>query len=348
MTVERIAVKLAYRDEERLDALTRRLTAMVRDGQLLVNRRGGYGVAKKLDLIAGGVIANPDGFGFLKPDDGGDDLFIPPNEMRAVMHGDRVLVSVAGIDRRGRREAAIAEVLERRRPRLVGRFDERRGMGIVIPDDRRLNQEVLIPNDHRGGASTGQIVIAEITEPPTKERPPLGRVVAVLGEKLTASLIVRVAIESHGLPHDWPIEVTREAERVDPEVSSKDREARVDMRDLPLVTIDGEDARDFDDAVFCEPRKGGGWRLLVARLPMYRITCRSAAALDKEAFDRATSVYFPGFVVPMLPETLSNGICSLNPNWSSACAWSATCRSMRTAKWSSRSSMPRSCARMHA
>ena len=152
MTVERIAVKLGYRDEERLDALTRRLTAMVREGQLLVNRRGGYGVAKKLDLIAGSVIANPDGFGFLKPDDGGDDLFIPPNEMRAVMHGDRVLVNVTNIDRRGRREAAIAEVLERRRPRLVGRFDERRGLGIVIPDDRRLSQEVLIPPDQRGGA----------------------------------------------------------------------------------------------------------------------------------------------------------------------------------------------------
>ncbi len=264
MTVERIAMKLGYRDEERLDALTRRLTAMVRDGQLLVNRRGGYGVAEKLDLIAGSVIANPDGFGFLKPDDGSDDLFIPPNEMRAVMHGDRVLVSVANIDRRGRREAAIAEVLERRRPHLVGRFDERRGLGIVIPDDRRLHQDVLIPPDQRGGAAAGQIVVAEIVEPPTKERPPLGRVVAVLGEKLTASLIVRVAIESHGLPHEWPIEVTREAERVEPQVTKQDREMRVDLRDTPLVTIDGEDARDFDDAVFCEPRKGGGWRLLVA------------------------------------------------------------------------------------
>ena len=318
MTVERIAMKLGYRDEERLDALTRRLTAMVRDGQLLVNRRGGYGVAEKLDLIAGSVIANPDGFGFLKPDDGSDDLFIPPNEMRAVMHGDRVLVNVTNIDRRGRREAAIAEVLERRRPRLVGRFDERRGLGIVIPDDRRLHQDVLIPPDQRGGASAGQIVVAEIVEPPTKERPPLGRVVAVLGEKLTASLIVRVAIESHGLPHEWPIDVTREAERVEPQVTKQDREMRVDLRDTPLVTIDGEDARDFDDAVFCEPRKGGGWRLLVAIADVSHYV-PVGSALDKEAFDRATSVYFPGFVVPMLPETLSNGICSLNPNVERLC-----------------------------
>ncbi len=318
MTVERIAQKLGYRDEERLDALTRRLTAMVRDGQLLVNRRGGYGVAEKLDLIAGTVIANPDGFGFLKPEGGGDDLFIPPNEMRAVMHGDRVLVSVAGIDRRGRREAAIAEVLERRRPRLVGRFDMRRGIGIVIPDDRRLNQDVMIPPDHQGGAHPGQIVIAEIMEPPTKERPPLGRVVAVLGDKLSASLIVRVAIESHGLPHEWPIDVTREAEAVDPEVSKRDREGRIDLRDTPLVTIDGEDARDFDDAVFCEPRKGGGWRLIVAIADVSHYV-PVGTALDKEAFERATSVYFPGFVVPMLPETLSNGICSLNPKVERLC-----------------------------
>ena len=318
MTVERIGQKLGYVDEERLDALTRRLTAMVRDGQLLVNRRGGYGVAEKLDLIAGTVIANPDGFGFLKPDSGGDDLFIPPNEMRAVMHGDRVLVSVAGIDRRGRREAAIAEVLERRRPRLVGRFDERHGLGIVIPDDRRLHQDVMIPPGNQNGAHPGQIVIAEIVEPPTKERPPLGRVVAVLGDKLSASIIVRVAIESHGLPHEWPIEVTREAERVDPEVGKADREARVDLRDTPLVTIDGEDARDFDDAVFCEPRKGGGWRLIVAIADVSHYV-PVGSALDKEAFERATSVYFPGFVVPMLPETLSNGICSLNPKVERLC-----------------------------
>src|SRR5690606_39079250 len=157
------------------------------------------------------------------------------------MNGDRVLVNVTNIDRRGRREAAIAEVLERRRPRLVGRFDERRGLGIVIPDDRRLNQDLLIPPDQRGGAAAGQIVVAEITEPPTKERPPIGRVVAVLGEKLTASLIVRVAIESHGLPHEWPVEATREAERVEPEVTRRERESREDLRALPLVTIDGED-----------------------------------------------------------------------------------------------------------
>ncbi len=317
MTAERIAEALQYVDPYRQEALARRLGAMVRDGQLLLNRRDGYGLAAKLDLIAGMVIANPDGFGFLRADEGGEDLFIPPKEMRAVMHGDRVLVNITGVDRRGRREAAIAEVLQRRRPRLVGRFDERAGIGLVIPDDRRLHQDVMIPPGQQGGAMPGQIVVAEITEAPSRDRPPIGRVVAVLGEKLEASLIVRVAIESHGLPHDWPTEVTREAEAVEPEVSAKERAGREDIRALPLVTIDGEDARDFDDAVFCEKNKNG-FRLLVAIADVSHYV-KPGTKLDDEAYDRATSVYFPGFVVPMLPETLSNGICSLNPKVERLC-----------------------------
>ena len=317
MLAETIADALGYNDSYRQDALNKRLTAMVRDGQLLVNRRGGYGLAEKLDLVAGTVIANPDGFGFLRPDEGGDDLFLPPKEMRAVMHGDRVLANITGIDRRGRREGSIAEVLERRRPRLVGRYEQRAGIGFVIPDDRRLHQELMIPTADQNGAKAGQIVVAEITEAPSRDRPPVGRVVAVLGDKLEASLIVQVAIESHGLPNEWPIEVTREAEAVEPQVSAADRAGRTDIRDLPLVTIDGEDARDFDDAVYCAKQKSG-YRLIVAIADVSHYV-RPGSKLDDEAFDRATSVYFPGFVVPMLPETLSNGICSLNPNVERLC-----------------------------
>ena len=317
MTVERIAEALEYNDPYRLDALSKRLGAMVRDGQLLVNRRDGYGLAEKLDLVAGTVIANPDGFGFLRPDEGGDDLFLPPKEMRAVMHGDRVLANITGVDRRGRREGSIAEVLERRRPRLVGRFEERAGIGIVIPDDRRLHQELMIPLDQQAGAKAGQIVVAEIIEPPSRDRPPIGRIMAVLGDKLEASIIVQVAIESHGLPTGWPTEVMKEAEAVDPEVSAAEREGRVDIRDLPLVTIDGEDARDFDDAVYCARQKSG-YRLIVAIADVSHYV-RPGTKLDAEAFDRATSVYFPGFVVPMLPETLSKGICSLNPKVERLC-----------------------------
>jgi ribonuclease R len=317
MTAERIAEALGLTEPANFDALAKRLSAMVRDGQLLVNRRGGYGVAKKLDLIAGEVIANAEGYGFLRPDAGGEDLFLSPVQMRTVLHGDRVLASVVGLDRRGRREGAIVEVLERRSPRLVGRYQEQDGFGLLVPDDRRIHQDVLIPLGRHRGARTGQIVVGEIVEPPTRERPPVGRVLAVLGERLTASITVRMAIEGRGLPHEWPEEVLHEAGRVEPIVAGHEYEGREDLRALPLVTIDGEDARDFDDAVWCEPRRGG-FRLVVAIADVSHYV-RPDTALDAEAFKRATSVYFPDFVVPMLPETLSNGICSLNPEVERLC-----------------------------
>ncbi|HRA38688.1 MAG TPA: ribonuclease R, partial [Pseudomonadota bacterium] len=248
LTAERLAEELQLTEPTRLDALVKRLAAMVRDGQLLQNRRGGYAPAQKLDLIAGEVLANAEGYGFLRPDDGGEDLYLSPAQMRAVLHGDRALASVVGLDRRGRREGAIVEVLERRAPRLVGRYQEQDGFGLVVPDDRRIHQDLLIPLGRNQGARNNQIVVAEIVDPPTRERPPVGRVLAVLGERLTASLTVRMAIESHGLPHEWPASVLREAERVAPEVDPREAAGREDLRALPLVTIDGEDARDFDDA----------------------------------------------------------------------------------------------------
>ncbi len=317
LTAERIAQELQLTAPDRFDALTKRLSAMVRDGQLLVNRRGGYGVARKLDLIAGEVIANAEGYGFLRPDDGHDDLFLSPAQMRQVLHGDRVLASVVGLDRRGRREGAIVEVLERRSPRLVGRYQDQGGFGLVIPDERRIHIDVLIPAGKQGDARSGQIVVCEITEPPTKERPPVGKVIAVLGERLSASIAVQMAIESHGLPHDWPAAALAVAAAVEPVVTAAERGGREDLRTLPLVTIDGEDARDFDDAVYAEPR-GSGFRLVVAIADVSHYV-RAGSALDAEAYNRATSVYFPDFVVPMLPETLSNGICSLNPNVERLC-----------------------------
>ncbi len=317
LTAERIAESLGLTAPPDFDALTRRLAAMVRDGQLHVNRRGGYGVARKLDLITGEVLANADGYGFLRPDDGSEDLYLSPYQMRQVLHGDRVLANVVGLDRRGRREAAIAEVLERRAPRLVGRFREENGLGYVVPDDRRIHQDILIAPTAIHQARSGHIVVCEITAPPSHERPPLGRIVAVLGERLTASLTVRMAIENAGLPHEWPAEVLADAARVAPAVTAAEREGRVDLRDLPLVTIDGDDARDFDDAVWCEPNRNG-FRLVVAIADVSHYV-RPGTALDDEAYNRATSVYFPDFVVPMLPETLSNGICSLNPDVERLC-----------------------------
>ena len=312
LTADRIAYALGLSKPSQQEALDKRLAAMLRDGQVLKNRREGFGLAARLDLIPGTVIGKADGYGFLRPDAGGDDLFLSPLEMRQVMHGDRVLANRIGVDRKGRPEAAIAEVLERRVTRVVGRFEERAGLYLVVPDDRRLQQDVLISPKSILGARNGQIVVAEIQEPPRRDRPPIGRIAAILGDRLEASLIVDMAIESHGLPRTFPPAAIQESERIAPIVPASACVDRLDLRKLPLVTIDGEDARDFDDAVFCEPVRGGGWRLVVAIADVAHYV-RPGTSLDAEAFERATSVYFPGFVIPMLPEALSNGICSLNP-----------------------------------
>jgi ribonuclease R len=318
LTEARMAEALSLFDEYELNALRKRLGAMVRDGQLLLGRRGGYAPANKLDLIQGVVLANAEGYGFLRPDGGGDDLYLSPQQMRIVLHGDRVLASVVGIDRRGRKQGAIVEVLQRRSPRLVGRVVIENGVTLVAPDDRRVHQDVMIVPGQDMGARSGQIVVAEITDPPTPHRGPMGAIRAVLGERLQPSLLVEMAIASHDLPHDWPDAVIRDAAQVEPQVTAAEREGRVDLRSLPLVTIDGADARDFDDAVFAEPKRGGGYRLVVAIADVSHYV-KVGSALDKEAYERSTSTYFPGFVVPMLPETLSNGICSLNPKVERLC-----------------------------
>jgi ribonuclease R len=317
MTAESIAQELKLTDPRDFEALTKRLAAMLRDGQLIQNRRAGYGVASRLDLIPGSIIANSEGFGFLRPDAGGDDIYLSPAEMRKVLHGDRVLGNIVGADRRGRKQGAIAEVLERRSTRLVGRVVVQGGVTVVVPDDKRLHQDILIPADKTRDAKSGQIVVAEITDPPSAHRGPIGQVLSVLGDRLKPSLVVEMAIASHGIPQDWPGQTLREAAQVEPQVTQEEMDGRIDLRKVPLVTIDGEDARDFDDAVFAE-QVSGGFRLIVAIADVSHYV-RPGTALDDEAQKRSTSVYFPGFVVPMLPETLSNGICSLNPKVDRLC-----------------------------
>ena len=325
-TAEDLASSLGLTAPDRFDALGKRLGAMVRDGQLLQNRRGGFAPAKQMDLIPGVVIANPNGFGFLRPDEGtGDDLFLPPNEMRKVMHGDRAMACVTGIDRSGRREGSIVEVLERRLSRLIGRFTLEAGMSYLVPDDKRVQRNVLIPPDQRGDAVDGQLVVVELTQTPDSRRPPMGRIIAVLGDKLTPSLVVEAAIHGHEIPHEFPQQVLDQAAAVPLVVEEKMVAGRVDLRDMPLVTIDGADAKDFDDAVYCESNRQGlriknrqGYRLVVAIADVSHYV-QPGTPLDEEAQKRATSVYFPGFVVPMLPETLSNGICSLNPKVDRMC-----------------------------
>ncbi len=314
---EEIGARLGLTEPDRADALAKRLGAMVRDGQLVQNRRGGFAPVLVTNLIPGVVIANPEGFGFLRPDEGGDDLFLPPYEMRKVMHGDRALANVTGIDRRGRREGSIARVLERGVNRLIGNFSVELGINYVVPDDKRIQRSIQIPADATGGAKDGQLVVCELTQAPDTRRPPIGKIIAVLGDKLTPSLVVETAIHGHDLPHEFPPEVLDEATAIPMTVAPAMIGTRVDLRALPLVTIDGEDAKDFDDAVFCEPNRDG-FRLVVAIADVSHYV-RPGTPLDEEALKRATSVYFPGYVVPMLPETLSNGICSLRPTEDRMC-----------------------------
>jgi len=311
-----IAEAFALSDDEQLEALRRRLRAMERDGQLLFNRGQKYCLVNNKDLIVGRILGHPDGYGFLRPDDGSDDLYLSPREMNALLHNDRAMVRIAGIDKKGRREGAVVEVLERNTQQVVGRF-VKDGFYYVVPDNKNIAQSVLISQGHFGAAKPGQIVIAEILEQPTKVRQPIGRVIEVLGDHLAPGMEIEMAIRSYGLPYQWPEALLEEIQAFSEEVPEAAKEKRVDLRDTPLVTIDGEDARDFDDAVFCK-KTSKGWKLLVAIADVSHYV-QVSTALDQEAKNRSTSVYFPEKVIPMLPEILSNGLCSLNPHVDRLC-----------------------------
>ncbi|MEK9134174.1 MAG: ribonuclease R, partial [Pseudomonadota bacterium] len=232
-------------------------------------------------------------------------------------HGDRVMARVTGVDPRGRREGVVVEVLERAHTTIVGRYDARDGMGFVVPGDKRIAHDIVIQRGDEGQAREGQIVVAEITSLPTRHRAPGGRIIEVLGDHMAPGMEIEVAVRSHDIPHVWPDAVTREAEQFAPEVPAQAAQGRFDLRDIPLVTIDGEDARDFDDAVFAE-HTGGTWRLIVA-IADVSYYVKPGAALDREAYARGNSVYFPQHVIPMLPEALSNGLCSINPHVDRLC-----------------------------
>jgi len=314
---EEIAEAFSLEAEDQLEALRRRLRAMERDGQLLFNRGKKYCLVNNEDLIAGRIIGHADGFGFLKPDDGSDDLFLSPREMNPLLHNDRALVRIAGVDKKGRREGAVVEILQRNTHQVVGRLYKEDGFTYVVPDNKNIAQTILVEKGGVGKAKQGQIVVAEIVEQPTKLHQPIGRIIEVMGEHMAPGMEIDMAIRSYELPNQWPDELLEEIKPLKKEVPESAKQDRVDLRKIPLVTIDGEDARDFDDAVYCQ-KTPKGWKLLVAIADVSHYV-QINSALDKEAQKRSTSVYFPEQVIPMLPEILSNGLCSLNPHVDRLC-----------------------------
>ena len=311
MQRKEIVSALKVKSDDSREILRRRLHAMVRDGQLVETRRQSFGLPARMDLLKGRISAHRDGFGFLIPDDGGTDLFISSREMRKVLHGDRVLAAVTGTDQQGRREGMITEVLERANDSIVGRFVEENGIALVVPDDPRINQDVMIPLKDTLGARPGQVVVASIVIEPTGRQSPVGRITEILGQSGAPGMATEIAIRSYALPFEWPAGVEAAAEAFGESVPEEMKAGRKDLRNLPLVTIDGADARDFDDAVFAR-KQSKGWRLIVA-IAEVSAYVKPGTPLDAEAVRRSTSVYFPGRVLPMLPEALSNGLCSLKP-----------------------------------
>ena len=317
MNRDEILTALSIRNEDQIEAMRRRLRAMENDGQLVFTKRKRYALPEKLDLFKGTVIGHREGFGFLQVDGKKDDLFIPNHQMQRVMHGDFVLAQPAGLDRRGRREVRIVRVLESRKKQIVGRFFLENGFSYVVPDDNRIGRDILVPNEHRNGARMGQVVVVELQERSASFNQPIGVITEILGDNMAKGMEVEIALRNHDIPHKFPSAVEKYVKKFNEEVPEEAKKGRVDLRNLPLATIDGEDARDFDDAVYCE-KHGKGWKLWVA-IADVSYYVRLHSALDVEAHNRGNSVYFPNRVVPMLPEILSNGLCSLNPQVDRLC-----------------------------
>ncbi len=318
LPADELATRLGIEPEEN-EGFERRLGAMQRDGQLVINRRGDLCLPDKIELKAGHVEGHPDGYGFFVPDDKSGDMFLSEKEMHQVLHGDRVMARERGLDRRGRKEGKIVEVLERINTQpLIGRFYREHGHQWVITENRRINQDIIIPPAESLKVRSGQVVMVELVEQPNKHAPAVGRVTEVLGNYADPGMEIEIALRKHDLPFEFPRDVQAQAKKLPKTVTERDLGGdREDIRTLPLVTIDGEDARDFDDAVYCEPQ-GRGFKLWVAIADVSHYV-QPGAPLDKEGYNRGNSVYFPRRVIPMLPEELSNGLCSLNPEVDRLC-----------------------------
>ena len=305
------------RGERMRNLLSDRLHGMVAAGQIIRNRRREYCLVEKLELVTGRAVGHRDGYGFVVRDDGGEDVYLSAREMRSVFDGDRVALKIVGHDHRGRPEGDVVEVLERGVRDIVGRFIRERGIGVVVPDNPKISHRILIGKGDGGGAQPGQIVVARILDYPTHVEQPTGKIIEVIGSPEQDGIATDIAIQSHAIPTRWPKAVLEQIEGLGSKVPESAKKGRVDLRDVDFVTIDGADARDFDDAVYCE-KSGNGWRLLVAIADVGHYV-KIHSPLDQEAIRRGTSVYFPDRVIPMLPEVLSNGLCSLNPKVDRLC-----------------------------
>ncbi len=308
---------MGLKDEEQIEALRRRLKAMERDGQIMSNRRGQYALVKDLELVRGNIIGRPEGYGFLSPDDGSEDLYLSSYQMRRVFPHDVVLARISNIDYRGRKEGTIVEILERNTKHVVGHYREEGGVCFVEPEKKEIQQVVIIPREATMNAEEGEIVVTEIIAQPTFKRQATGKIIEILGKHMAPGLEIEVAIRSYELPYLWSENILQETATIPQTVTHEEASKRRDMRALSFVTIDGDDAKDFDDAVYCE-KQGSGWKLYVAIADVSHYI-NTQMQLNREAFNRGNSVYFPDRVIPMLPEALSNGICSLKPNVDRLC-----------------------------
>ena len=317
LKADQVLSTLGLKGQRMRSLLVERLYKMVRAGQIIENRRGEFCLTAKLDLVTGVVSGHRDGYGFVIRDDVGDDIYLSARQMRSLFDGDRVAVKISGTDRRGKPEGSLVEVLQRGEREFAGKFIRERGIGLVIPNNARISHRILIAKGEAGAAKPGQIVVARILDYPTQIEQATGRIVRIIGDPAQKGIATDIAIHSHSIPTLWPKAVREEIRDLGNTVPAAAKKGRTDFRDLDLVTIDGADARDFDDAVYCE-RVGNGWRLLVAIADVAHYVSLGTA-LDQQAILRGTSVYFPDRVVPMLPEVLSNGLCSINPKVDRLC-----------------------------
>ena len=316
--LDKIAQAVSIKNDEQKEALHRRLRAMERDGQVVYTRRKCYALPEKFDMVKGSVIAHRDGYGFLRVEGKPEDYFLSHEQMKKVLQGDVILAQPINSQYRGKTEARVVRILEPRTNQIVGRYFIEQGVGFVVPDDSRLNFDILIAGKPNRTVRMGSVVVVELQQRPERHQKAVGVIKEVLGEIMGTNLAIDISLRNHEIPYEFPKVVEKEASKFSEQVPESAKKGRKDLRELPLVTIDGEDARDFDDAVYCQKNRGGGYRLWVA-IADVSYYVRNGKALDKEACLRGTSVYFPSRVVPMLPEVLSNGLCSLNPQVDRLC-----------------------------